>query len=79
MEQDERMYEYKMGSEVFRFEARTHAEAEEMRGEAIQYFAERAGTLFEEEAIVGPSLAPLPEGFRYVGRDRPDGPPPPIR
>jgi len=64
MEQDERLYEYTMGSEVYRFEARTHSDAEKMRGDAIQYFAERAGSLFSEAAVAGPSLAEIPNTFR---------------
>lgn len=66
MEQDERLYEYTMGSEVYRFEARNHAEAEEMRGSALFFFAERLGTLFSEDAISGPELVPMPKGFREV-------------
>ena len=76
MEQDERLYEYKMGSEVYRFEARSHSEAEVLRGSALQYFAEHLGTLFAEEALIGPELAPLPESFqgysRMAGESMPD-------
>lgn len=67
MEQDERLYEYKMGSEVYRFEARTHAEAEAYRGIAIQFFAERLATLFSEEALIGPEVVDLPEAFQTSG------------
>lgn len=70
MEQDERLYEYKMGSEVYRFDARSHAEAELMRGNAIQYFAEHLGVLFDEDALTGPTIVPMTEGFAYV--DRPE-------
>ncbi|MBS1962073.1 MAG: hypothetical protein JST04_07655 [Bdellovibrionales bacterium] len=66
MEQDERLYEYTMGSEVYRFEARNHAEAEEMRGSAMRFFAERLATLFSEDAITGPELVPMPSGFRKI-------------
>lgn len=66
MEQDERLYAYKMGSGVYRFEARSHAEAEKLRGDAIGYFAEHLGPLFSEEALVGPELAEIPPGFRYL-------------
>ncbi len=66
MEQDERLYEYRMGSEVFRFEALSHADAELFRGEAVEFFAERAGTLFSDDAIVGPVLVEPPPGFRMA-------------
>jgi hypothetical protein len=66
MEQDERLYEYKMGSEVYRFEARSHAEAMKMRGDAIEYFAERAGPLYSEAAVVGPEIVEPPATFKYV-------------
>ena len=65
MEQDERLYEYKMASEVFRFEALTHEDALIMRGEAIEYFAEHLGVAFEEEALVGPELVEPPSGFNF--------------
>ena len=63
MEQDEALYEYKMGSEVYRFEAHSHGEAVKLRTYAIQYFSEKLGSLFSEEALIGPELAPLPKGF----------------
>jgi hypothetical protein len=71
MEQDERLYEYKMGSEVYRFEARNHAEALELRGSAIQYFAEHLATLFSEDALVGPELAEMPKDFSLEERAAP--------
>jgi hypothetical protein len=70
MEQDELLYEYKMGGEVFRFEARSHAEALLMRGPAIAYFTERARGLFDEDAIVGPDRVEMPESFVYVGASK---------
>ena len=66
MEQDERLYEYTMASEVFRFEARSHAEALKMRGEAIEYFAEKAGILFSDDAVVGPTIVAPPPMSEYV-------------
>jgi hypothetical protein len=65
MEQDERLYEYKMASEVFRFDARSHAEALKMRGEAIEYFAEHLGVLFDEAALIGPEIVEPPTGFQF--------------
>lgn len=63
MEQDEILYEFKMGSEVYRFEAHSHEEAERNRPYAIMFFAEKLGNLFSEEALVGPDLAEIPSGF----------------
>lgn len=66
MEQNEALYEYKMGSEVYRFEAPSRAHAEKMRGSAIQYFAEK--TLishFAESALVGPDLVQMPSAFVF--------------
>ncbi len=63
MEQNEVLYEYKMGSEVFRFEAPSHEEAEMSRSYALLHFAEKLGTLFSEEALQGPDLAEIPTGF----------------
>ena len=68
MEQDEHIYEYRMGSEVFRFEARWHGDAETLRGAALQYFAEHLGTLFSESALVGPDLVPFSEGPSETNR-----------
>jgi hypothetical protein len=65
MEQDEALYEYKMGSEVYRFEAHSHGEAEKMRTYALQYFSEKLGPLFSTEALLGPELAPLPASFHF--------------
>ncbi len=65
MEQDERLYEYKMASEVFRFDARSHAEALVMRGEAIEYFAEHLGVAFDEGALIGPMIVEPSAGFQY--------------
>lgn len=70
MEQDERLYEYTMGSEVYRFDARSHAEAEALRGIALQYFAEHLGGLFDEDALVGPTIAKPPADFKYVESTR---------
>ncbi len=64
MEQDEALYEYKLGSETFRFEAHSMEEAIKTRTYAILHFADRLGRLFDETAIVGPDRVIPPPSFQ---------------
>lgn len=63
MEQDETLYEYKMASEIYRFEAHSHEEAEKIRSYALIHFNEKLGPLFSADALVGPDLVQMPKGF----------------
>jgi hypothetical protein len=63
MEQDEKLYEYRMGSEVFRFEAGSHEEAERFSPYALIHFAEKLGTLFAPEAMRGPDFVDFEAEF----------------
>lgn len=63
MEQDETLYEYKMASETYRFEAHSHEEAEKVRSYALIHFTEKLGPLFSIDAMVGPDLVQMPKGF----------------
>ena len=54
MEQDEFVYEYQMGKEIFRFEAHGDGEANKYRQYAVLHFKEKLGSTFSEGALVGP-------------------------
>ncbi len=60
MEQDENVYEYLMGPEVFRFECRSEEEAEKFREYALMHFQEKLGALFAIDALRGPKKAGMP-------------------
>lgn len=63
MEQDKIVYEFRMGPEVFRFEAASEYEAEEYRKYALIHFHDRLGTHFDPRLIEGPERAKFPANF----------------
>ncbi|MBC7384883.1 MAG: hypothetical protein H7301_01825 [Cryobacterium sp.] len=54
MEQDEVVYQYLMGSEVYRFESPSDHEAHHHREYALLHFQEKLGPLFDLSALRGP-------------------------
>lgn len=54
MEQDLRLYEFKMNGESFSFEARSKDEAENYRDVALTHFKDTLGESFTETQISGP-------------------------
>jgi hypothetical protein len=68
MEQDEKMYEYRMGHEVFRFEAQGHKAAVDYRPYVLLHFRELMGSAFSEDALKGPIPVKLPDGALRMAR-----------
>ena len=64
MEQDEVVYQYLMGPEVFRFEAHSDDEAKKYREYAMIHFQEKLGGLFQIDAIRGPERVLPTPAFR---------------
>ena len=61
MEQDEVVYQFIMGSEVYRFESHSDEEAKKHREYALIHFEEKLGHLFNFEALRGPErVLPTP-------------------
>jgi hypothetical protein len=54
MEQDDCIYEYRLGGEVFRFEAHGKEAAEGWKRYAVLHFQEQLGPRFAEKDILGP-------------------------
>ena len=62
MEQDEFIYEYQMGDEIFRFEAHGPKEAQDYRPYVVLHFREKLGAKFSEANLYGTRLIKVPEG-----------------
>ncbi len=63
MEQDEFVYEYRMGSAIFRFEAHHEHEAQQYRPYALLHFQDTLGQNFSESALQGPIRISLDHGM----------------
>ncbi|MBL7714694.1 MAG: hypothetical protein JNL01_04445 [Bdellovibrionales bacterium] len=56
MEQNDRVYEYRLNNEVFTFEAPSKEEAEKHRQYAILHFKDTLGTEVSPNQVQGPFL-----------------------
>jgi hypothetical protein len=68
MEQDEYVYEYRMGNEVFRFEAHGPKEAHDYRPYVLLHFRELLGSNFSEDTLKGPVRVKSPDGAYRLAR-----------
>jgi hypothetical protein len=66
MEQDDILFEFKLGKEAYRFEAPSLEEAEKFRSIAMDFFRNTVGLDPSGEKLEGPVRVKLPEGFRIV-------------